>query len=156
MIIAIIKTGKKLTIGCQLRNWWLILKPISKSYEVNKMNKQHIHVGVEDTNRGFERFVETWVRAEKGQITETEVHLNFQDLRMLLSILTPRRLEVLQTLRQQSLPSVRALSKKLGRDYKNVYTDVQALESVGLLERTEEGALQVLWDVIDAHLRLVA
>ena len=44
------------------------------------MNKQHIHVGVEDTNRGFERFVETWVRAEKGQITETEVHLNFQDL----------------------------------------------------------------------------
>ena len=120
------------------------------------MNKQHIHVGVEDANRGFDRFVETWVRAEKGQITETEAHLNFQDLRMLLSILTPRRLEVLQTLRRQSLASVRALSKKLGRDYKNVYTDVQALEGVGLLERTEEGALQVPWDIIDAHLRLVA
>ena len=120
------------------------------------MNKQHIHVGVEDANRGFDRFVETWVRAEKGQITETEAHLNFQDLRMLLSILTPRRLEVLQTLRRQSLASVRALSKKLGRDYKNVYTDVQALEGVGLLERTEEGALQVHWDIIDAHLRLVA
>ena len=120
------------------------------------MNKQHIHVGVEDANRGFDRFVETWVRAEKGQITETEAHLNFQDLRMLLSILTPRRLEVLQTLRQQSLPSVRALSKNLKRDYKNVHADVQALEGVGLLERTEEGALQVPWDIIDAHLRLVA
>ncbi len=120
------------------------------------MNKQHIHVGVEDTNLGFERFVETWARAEKGQITEAEVHLNFQDLRMLLSILTPRRLEVLQTLRRQSLASVRALSKNLKRDYKNVHTDVQALEGVGLLERTEEGALQVPWDIIDAHLRLVA
>ncbi len=120
------------------------------------MNKQHIHIGVEDTNRGFERYAETWARAEKGQITETEVHLNFQDLRMLLSLLTPRRLEVLQTLRQQSLSSVRALSKILKRDYKNVHTDVQALESVGLLERTEKGSLRVPWDIIDAHLRLVA
>ena len=81
--------------------------------------------------------------------------MNFQDLRMLLSILTPRRLEVLQTLRQQSLSSVRA-AKNLKRDYKNVHADVQALEGVGLLERTEKGALQVPWDIIDAHLRLVA
>ena len=119
-------------------------------------NKQHIHVGIEDTDRGFERFLETWERAEQGQIRETEVHLNFEDMSMLLSILTPRRLEVLQTLRQQSLASVRALSKNLKRDYKNVHADVQALEGVGLLERTEEGALQVPWDIIDAHLRLVA
>ena len=77
------------------------------------MNKQHIHIGVEDANRGFDRFVETWVRAEKGQITETEAHLNFQDLRMLLSILTPRRLEVLQTLRRQSLARAGAVRAKL-------------------------------------------
>ena len=120
------------------------------------MNKQHIHVGIEDTDRGFERFVETWGRAEQGHIKETEVHLNFEDLSMLLSILTPRRLEVLKTLRQQSLSSVRALSKNLGRDYKNVHVDVRALENVGLLERTEGGTLQVLWDVIDAHVKLVA
>ena len=120
------------------------------------MNKHHIHVGIENTDRGFERFVGTWEPAEQGHIKEMEVHLNFEDLSMLLSILTPRRLEVLKTLRQQSLSSVRSLSKILGRDYKNVHTDVQALENVGLLERTEEGALEVHWDVIDAHLKLVA
>lgn len=120
------------------------------------MNKQHIHVGIEDTDRGFERLVETWERAEHGHIKETEVHLNFEDLSMLLSILTPRRLEVLKTLRQQSLPSVRALSKNLKRGYKNVHADVRALENVGLLERTNEGVLRVHWDVIDAHLKLVA
>ena len=120
------------------------------------MNKHHIHVGVENTDRGFDRFVETWERTERGHIKEAEVHLNFEDLSMLLSILTPRRLEVLKTLRQQSLSSVRALSKILKRNYKNVHTDVQVLEGVGLLERTEEGALQVSWDIIDAHLRLVA
>ena len=75
---------------------------------------------------------------------------------MLLSVLTPRRLEVLQTLRQQSLSSVRALSKNLERDYKNVHADVRALEDVGLLVRTEKGALHVPWDIIDAHLKLVA
>ena len=120
------------------------------------MNKQHIHIGIEDTDRGFERFVETWERAEHGQIKETEIHLNFEDLSMLLSILTPHRLEVLRTLRKQGLSSVNALSKNLRRDYKNVHADVRALENAGLLVRTEEGALQVPWDVIDAHLRLVA
>ena len=44
-------------------------------------NKQHIHVGIEDTDRGFERFVETWERAQ-GFIREAEVHLNFEDLFM--------------------------------------------------------------------------
>ena len=56
---------------------------------MNTMNKQHIHVGVEEAERGFERFIETWERAERDQIKETEVHLNFEDLRMLLSILAP-------------------------------------------------------------------
>lgn len=120
------------------------------------MNKQHIHIGIEDANRGFERFVETWKRAEQGQIREAEVHLNFEDLSMLLSILTPRRLEVLRALRQQGPSSVRALSKNLGRDYKNVHVDIRVLEDAGLLERTREGALQVPWDVIDAQVELVA
>lgn len=49
-----------------------------------------------------------------------------------------------------------ALSKQLGRDYKNVHTDAIALEDVGLIQRSEEGLLVVPWDVIDAHVRLVA
>jgi len=75
---------------------------------------------------------------------------------MLLAVITPRRLEVLKALRQQGPMSVRALAKTLARDYKNVHADTRALEAVGLLERTESGALQVPWDVIDAHLSLVA
>lgn len=110
---AIMTKGKKFMNGCRSGNWRLILRPILKGYEVDKMNKQQIHVGVEHSDRGFERFAETWQRAERSQIKQTEVHLNFEDLSMLLSILTPRRLEVLKTLRQRSLSSVRALSKKL-------------------------------------------
>ena len=52
--------------------------------------------------------------------------------------------------------SVRALATTLTRDYKNVHADTRVLEEAGLLERTESGTLQAPWDVIDAHLSLVA
>lgn len=120
------------------------------------MNKQHIHIGTEAPGRGFDRFVRAWERAESDKGGEAEVHLNFEALPMLLAILTPCRLEVLKTLRQQGPLSIRALSTKLGRDYKNVHSDSRALEDAGLLERTEKGQLQAPWDVIDAHFSLVA
>jgi len=62
----------------------------------------------------------------------------------------------LKTLRQKGPLSVRALATTLERDYKNVHVDTRALEEAGLLERTESGTLQAPWDIIDAHLSLVA
>ncbi len=120
------------------------------------MSKQHIHIGVEDTDRGFERFIEAWHKAEAGEVEQAEIHLNFEDFSMLASVLTPKRLELMKTLRQHGPLSVRALSKQLERDYKNVHVDASALEEVGLIQRTEEGLLVAPWDVIDAHVRLVA
>jgi len=123
---------------------------------VSKMTKHHIHIGTESSERGFERFVDAWQKAERGSLTEAEVHLNFQDLTLLLAVLTPRRLELLKALRQEGPASVRALSRLLARNYKNVHADIRALEEVGLVERSESGSLQVPWDVIDTHLSLVA
>ena len=120
------------------------------------MNKQHIHIGVEDAGRAYTRFVDTWHKAEIGTINQAEIHLNFENFSMLASVLTPKRLELMKVLRQKGLLSIRALSKQLGRDYKNVHTDVIALEAADLIQRSEEGLLVVPWDVIDAHVRLVA
>ncbi|MBL1275247.1 MAG: hypothetical protein COB30_004100 [Ectothiorhodospiraceae bacterium] len=120
------------------------------------MSKQHIHIGVEDSERGFERFTEAWHKAEDGESGQTEIHLNFEDFSMLASVLTPKRLELMKMLRQNGPFSVRALSKKLERDYKNVHVDASALEEVDLIQRTKEGLLVAPWDVIDAHVRLVA
>jgi len=120
------------------------------------MSKQHIHIGVEDANHGFNRFVEAWHKAETGNMEQAEIHLNFEDFAMLSSVLTPKRLELMKTLRQQGPLSVRALAKQLERDYKNVHADASALESSDLIQRTDEGLLIAPWDVIDAHVRLVA
>ena len=120
------------------------------------MNKQHIHIGVEDAGRAYKRFVDTWHKAQTHTIDQAEIHLNFENFSMLASVLTPKRLELMRVLRQQGLLSIRALSKQLARDYKNVHTDVISLEAVDLIQRSEEGLLIVPWDVIDAHVRLVA
>ncbi len=120
------------------------------------MSKRHIHMGVEDAKRGFERFVKAWHKVEAGEIEQAEVHLNFEDFAMLLSVLTPKRLALLRSLRRNGPLSVRALAKHLERDYKNVHVDARGLEEVGLINRTEGGLLFAPWDVIDAHVRLVA
>ncbi len=118
--------------------------------------KQHIHIGVEDADHGFERFVKAWHETRVNETGQAEIHLNFEDFAMLASVLTPKRMELMKTLRQHGPLSVRALAKQLQRDYKNVHVDVSALEDADLIQRTENGLLVAPWDVIDAHLRLVA
>jgi len=120
------------------------------------MSKQHIHIGVEEADRGFDRFVEAWEKAEANKTEQAEIHLNFEDFAMLASVLTPKRLELMKTLRQNGPLSVRALAKQLTRDYKNVHADAAALEEVDLIQRAEDNLLVAPWDVIDAHVRLVA
>ena len=52
--------------------------------------------------------------------------------------------------------SIRALAKNLGRDYKNVHTDVQRLIDIGLIGRAKNDKIYVPWDIVEAHLLLAA
>lgn len=117
---------------------------------------KRIDIGVEDAKDGFKRFSDTWNSANSESRADTEVHLNFENFETLLSVLTPKRLELLKALRQQGPLSVKALAGNLGRDYKNVHVDTAELEAVDLIQRTEDGLVTAPWDVIDAHVRLVA
>lgn len=47
--------------------------------------------------------------------------------------------------------NVRQLAQSLGRDYKNVYTDVSRLVDLGLLERDLDGMLSAPYDEIVIH-----
>lgn len=51
---------------------------------------------------------------------------------------------------------MRSLANELGRDYKNVHTDVRKLEYIGLVGRTEDGKIKVPWDVVEVRLMLAA
>lgn len=118
---------------------------------------KNIRVELREAEESTQDFVKAWRRADAGEPVEEPIErLYFQDLGGLLRALTPRRLELLQKLHDDGPESVRALAKKLTRDYKNVYQDVKALEQVGLINRTADKRLPVPWDRVVAEIKLVA
>ena len=54
------------------------------------------------------------------------------------------------------IASARRLENELGRDYKNVHTDVRKLENAGLISRTEDNRIKVPWDIVEARLQPAA
>lgn len=56
--------------------------------------------------------------------------------------LTPRRVELLEYLHGNEVPSIKELAAKLRRDYKNTYDDLAALAAWGLVSLVREGKNQ--------------
>ena len=118
--------------------------------------KKKIQIGIGDATNTARGFIEAWKRAERREKIEIEDRIHFENLEILLKTLTQGRWVLLKTLRSTGPLSVRALSKKLGRDYKNVHTDVRRLEQIGLIDRTKDENVRVPWDIVEAKLRLAA
>lgn len=99
-----------------------------------------IHVGDNLDTMG-RRFVDAWYRAERGELTEAnaERHLGFETFELFARVMTPRRLELLRHVHRHPPRSIRALSIALGRDYRRVHEDVEALVAAGLLDRDAAG-----------------
>lgn len=113
-----------------------------------------VHVG-ENLNTIGERVVGAWRRAERGALTgrNAEIHIGFETWETLVRTLTPKRLEMLRHLHRRPAKSIRALAEALGRDYRRVHEDVEALHAAGLLDRDETG-LRADYDAFDVSMRV--
>ena len=111
-----------------------------------------LQVRVGGAGDALDRFEAAWNRqAEGGKPVSLSV-LSFQDLPLLLKTLSPARWSLLQRLRKEGAASIYELANNLGRDYKNVHTDVSRLVELGLIERRADGGLAVPWDGVRAEL----
>ncbi len=120
---------------------------------------KRIEIGVGGLRQVASAFTRTWERARSGQrLAEPPPRVDFESLPALLAALTPRRLELLDALGSNPGVSIRSLSGRLGRDYKNVHGDVAVLVALGLIERDAAGRLTAPYDelVIHAPLRIAA
>lgn len=68
-------------------------------------------------------------------------------------VLSPKRLEPLRRVHQSPARDIRVLAPALGRNYRRVHEDVEALEAVGLLDRDEEG-LRAEYHAFDVAMRV--
>ena len=114
----------------------------------------HIHVADNLDTIGA-RVVDAWRRSERGELTEknAEVHIGFESWEALVRTLSPKRLELLRHLHRAPAKSIRSLALALGRDYRRVHEDVEALEAAGLLDRDDKG-LRADYDVFDVSMRV--
>ncbi len=95
----------------------------------------HVGEGFAETERRALEAVERFARGE----TVDERHLTFENWRAFARIMTANRLELLRHVHRNPQKSILALAKALGRDYRRVHEDVEALAEAGLLNRDEAG-----------------
>jgi predicted transcriptional regulator len=83
-----------------------------------------------------------------------DYRLSFESPRALFAALTAARLELLDTLRRIGPCSVYALAKSSGRNYSNVHGDIGALDTLGLVERSDDGCVSVPFSAVEIRLPL--
>lgn len=81
----------------------------------------------------FEGFRKTWKALEQGKEVKRQGGTYFTSLEAARKVLTPKRLELLRTIRRESPDSLYRLAQLVGRDLKNVQEDVRALGELGLV-----------------------
>ena len=102
----------------------------------------------------LDRFEAAWNRVAEGRKASPLRVLTLEDLPSFTRTLTPARWVILERLKSVGPCSIYELAKRLGRNYKNVHTDVSQLIELGLIQRNEKTEVGVAWDVVRAELRL--
>ncbi len=110
---------------------------------------KRIEISVLSPQAALQAFADTWKQAEAGE--DGRQRLAFGSLRELFSAITEKRLDLLRHVASHEGLNVRQPTQSLGRDYKNVHTDVTELVELGLLACGSDGILVAPYDEILIH-----
>ena len=110
-----------------------------------------IHVGGGFAD-GKGRILDAVERARRGEVVRAD-HVTFSSREALAAVMSTKRFEVLRHLHRQPERSVAAFARSLGRDFKCVHEDVEALVGAGLVDRDATG-LRTDYDEIRTSIAL--
>lgn len=100
----------------------------------------------------MKEFVHTW-RSGKAQ---RSVRIGFATPELLWKVLSAKRWELLKALCGAGPVSIREAARRVERDVKAVHSDVTALLSAGLLNRTETGNIEFPYEAVKVEFLLQA
>ena len=83
-------------------------------------------------------------------------YITFDSPALLFQTLTQMRWNILQAITGAGPLSIREIARRVGRDVKAVHGDVHALLNAGVLERTEDGAIEFPYDAVHVDFMLQA
>lgn len=115
------------------------------------MNDKTLMVYIGSAEDALKDFMAVW---KSGKPAQPVNRLSFESMSGFMKAFTPKRWELLEVLKRNGKQSINQLAQVLERDYKNVYTDVQTLNELGLVEKDSAGLVSVPWDEIETHVRL--
>ena len=100
------------------------------------MRVKRIKIGIRPPGTIFDEAAGVVGQIEAGKRVRTQGEwLYFSDVREMAKMLTPKRLELLKTIRDQRPESVRAVAQLTGRNVKNVAEDLGLPASLGLVSK---------------------
>ncbi|MDP2818527.1 MAG: MarR family transcriptional regulator [Polaromonas sp.] len=118
-------------------------------------NNQILNVTVgESLREAGNRAVATMKAVARGEKVQPHFGVNFEQIGQMLAAFTPKRWELIAALRQAGPLTVAELARRLGRDYKNVHTDVNQLIEWMAVERGDDGRVYVPWSEIVVDMKL--
>lgn len=120
------------------------------------MARRVLHIEIGSAEEALDQFAGAWEAVESGKAVPSFEGVGFETVAQLLGALTPKRWSLIERLRRDGPMTVYALAKALGRNYKNVHTDVKTLAELGIVERNADGKVGIPWDEIDLRVPLAA
>ncbi|MGL4926546.1 MAG: glycosyl transferase family 1 [Plesiomonas shigelloides] len=72
--------------------------------------------------------------------------LTFPSVQLLWKVLSPKRMDIINAMTGAGELSIREVARKVGRDFKAVHTDMQALLNAGVVDKAESGAVVFSYD----------
>lgn len=93
-------------------------------------------------------------RLDAGEEPAPYFGIGFTSVSQMLSIFTPKRWDLLATLREHGAMTIAELARTLHRDYKNVHNDVERLMEWLAIERDATGKVFTPYAeiIVDVHL----
>lgn len=113
----------------------------------------HLTVG-EPMSASLARASAAMKAARLGQPVQPFFGVGFEDVGELFSVFTPKRWDLIGTLRSDGPMTVAELARTLKRDYKNVYNDCERLIEWMALEKDESGRIFAPYDEIVVDMKL--
>ena len=107
---------------------------------------------VRSPKEAMAEFAQTW----KTKKRHKSARISFASPELLWKVLTEKRWELLKALCGAGPVSIREAARRVQRDVKGVHGDVSALLAAGLLNRTEEGAIEFPYEAVRVEFLLQA
>ena len=103
------------------------------------MRVRKVKIGIKSLDAVLGDVRDSMKKIARGENVKEESGVYFENLATFRRALTEKRLEMLHVIKKKRPSSIYALAKTLGRNIKNVTTDLEYLREIGLVEMKRSG-----------------